>query len=239
MKIKDLFEAYRECMPDDENTQRIFRESGMVNRREEMDYAFFPLGSGVLTDTDQSKIDVAEIGPGGIMVLGNDFGTVRYVDEMKDKRENSSRTIYHLKSLKMDMDKTFFTNYYMGLRDDAQHPGTTMTKRVVPFKEEYDKLCLDFFRVQMDKIKPRMVICLGTYVRQAIAKYSPELGHLGKGPGIMKRYASGNCTAYTAYLPDGSNGRGVKFIIVPHPSFAHIYWERNGVKEKIQAEMNQ
>jgi hypothetical protein len=49
MRIKDLFIAYDTCIPDNEATRKTFYGSGMVTRRNEMDYAFFPLGSGILT----------------------------------------------------------------------------------------------------------------------------------------------------------------------------------------------
>lgn len=234
MRIKDLFIAYDTCIPDNEATRKTFYGSGMVNRRNEMDYAFFPLGSGILTS--KSAVDEAELNEGGIMILGNDFGTVGYVEELRDKRENSSRTIYNLKRLGLDMGDTFFTNYFMGLRDDALHPGTTMTKRVVRLQEAYKGLCSDFFRVQLELVKPRMVVCLGADVGRAVSGYFNGIGHFGKGPGLMKRYAKEDPAGYTAFLPDGPNG-GIKFILIPHPSFAHINW-RKGIKDKIKAAIN-
>jgi len=97
--IKELFEAYEKQVSRTPNVNEIFSQSGMVNRRKELEYGFFPLGSGILTE--KSKIEEAEIGERGTMVLGHDFGTVSYVNnKCENKREKeSNKTIRNLKTI--------------------------------------------------------------------------------------------------------------------------------------------
>ena len=58
MKVKDLFAAYDQYITAIPNSATIFEQSGMVNEFGKLDFGFFPLGSGILTD--KSKIE--EIG---------------------------------------------------------------------------------------------------------------------------------------------------------------------------------
>jgi hypothetical protein len=76
MKIQQLF---NELDVMSKNADPIFEESGMKNLYDRLDFGFFPLGSGILSE--RSKVDEAEIKENGIMVLGNDFGTLSYVEK--------------------------------------------------------------------------------------------------------------------------------------------------------------
>ncbi|MFI5138915.1 MAG: hypothetical protein ACHQIM_13915 [Sphingobacteriales bacterium] len=81
MKIQELFD---ELKTQTENKEDIFADSEIINWSEKMEYGFFPLGLGILTDniTIDSKAEGVEIAEGGVMVLGNDFGTVTYVNDV-------------------------------------------------------------------------------------------------------------------------------------------------------------
>lgn len=80
MQIKQLFKELKNASTD----VKVFDNSGMLNEFNKLDYGFFPLGSGILTEN--SKTEEAEIEEGGIMVLGNDFGTKSYIEnECKGK----------------------------------------------------------------------------------------------------------------------------------------------------------
>ena len=111
MKVKYLFAAYDQHITAIPNSAAIFEQSGMVNEFGKLDFGFFPLGSGILTD--KSKIEEAEIETCHIMILGNDFGTQDYVEnkcpDKKEKKTNS--TIKNLFSLDLKAEKTFFTNF--------------------------------------------------------------------------------------------------------------------------------
>ena len=193
MKIQQLFDALKE-KSDAENAESIFAESRMINRCKELDYGFFPLGSGILTD--RSKVEEAEISESGIMVLGNDFGTVSYIkNKCRDNRENKNNsTIRNILSVGLDIDTTFFTNFYLGLRIGE---GATMTKRDSPISERYKKFCYEFFLIQLELVKPRLVLWLGKDV-----DFTLHEKWIDKN--LLTKY---------------------KFEFIPHPSFAHINWK--------------
>src|ERR1700730_15436198 len=81
MKIQQLFDELKTVS---ENEEDVFTNSGMVNWSDKMQYGFFPLGMGILTErlkTEENiKATEVEIEEAGVMVLGNDFGTIRYVN---------------------------------------------------------------------------------------------------------------------------------------------------------------
>ena len=233
MKIINLFDSYKQFT---ENSETIFSDSGMVNEFGKLDYGFFPLGSGILTE--RSKIEIAEIKKGGIMVLGNDFGTIGYVEKMKNNREYNSKTIKNLERIGLDIDNTFFTNFYMGLRNDKLHSGTTNTKRIKQIEQSYKNLCYDFFLTQLEHINPKIVICLGKEVGQALSQHASEVFSkfsLNK-TGITKIFADTTNDNYTINTSDNIFGKR-KFILIPHPSYAHINWSKNDIEEKIKLEI--
>ena len=137
MQIEDLFDVYEQQFPKTLEIENVFEESKMVNRFNELDYGFFPLGSGILNS--KSKTREAEITNCNIMVLGNDFGTQEYIENKchgkKEKETNS--TIYNLFSLELNKETTFFTNLFMGLRTGKEMIGTK------DMKSAYEKFCLD------------------------------------------------------------------------------------------------
>ena len=98
----------------------------MIDISKKLDFGFFPLGSGILHE-NKSHINKAAIDDDCVMVLGNDFGTVNYLEtKCKNNRENTSKTIANLMRLDLNLDTTFFTNFYLGLRNDKVHQGTTI-----------------------------------------------------------------------------------------------------------------
>lgn len=147
MKISKLFTAYYEQLKSTPNSALIFAEAGMTKDAAKLQFGFFPLGSGILTN--HSYIEEAALNEGGTMVLGHDFGTVTYVNEKcKDDRENNSRTIQNLSDVGLRMEETFFTNFYLGLRDDSTHDNMKMTKLGVKRTNDYKNFCMAFFKTQ-------------------------------------------------------------------------------------------
>ena len=213
MKIQQLFHALEEKSLK-ENAKAIFDKSGMVNDYAKLKYGFFPLGSGILSD--KSKIDEAEISDGGIMVLGNDFGTVKYIDEQckQNLREpDSSKTILNLMDIGLNLTTTFFTNFYLGLKDDKRYKGVIMTsnKNVT---SEYRKFCYEFLLTQINFIRPRLIICLGKPVCTALSHF-----HKNLFPEFKNRNAQ--------YSEVNDLILGEKaFLFIPHPSGKHYNWTR-------------
>jgi hypothetical protein len=228
MKIKELFDELEKIK---ETSKSDFEISGMINRFNEMQYGFFPLGLGILTENNKIKNGHPndEIEKGGIMVLGNDFGTETYVNNYlnnPEKRvgETDSKTINNLLSEKvgLNLNKTFFTNFYLGVRT---HPNASMTKRVEKLQDSYKKICYEFFFTQINLLNPSIIICLGHDVKNALAeleasfeKWKPKSISLKKihdeENHIIKNTAFGNR----------------KFVVIPHPCDLRNFNEAHMIK---------
>ena len=74
--INELFTAL-EAKTRNESTAQIFKNSGMLNKYRELEYGFFPLGYGILSDDFHAGKTV--LSTCKIIVLGNDFGTADYL----------------------------------------------------------------------------------------------------------------------------------------------------------------
>src|SRR5690606_27535964 len=96
MSVQKLFNVLENHT---KNTDDVFKESGMKNKFRELDFGFFPLGNGVLTENFNPANDALETCR--IMVLGNDFGTLEYLNTtIPERREKTSNpTIKNLLTL--------------------------------------------------------------------------------------------------------------------------------------------
>lgn len=231
-KIKQLFNSLEQIVLASD-IQNIFDSAGMVCEYAQLEYGFFPLGSGVLTE--DSNIELAEILNCEVMVLGNDFGTLKYLKEnCPNRRELNSTTIKNLLSLGLRIENNFFTNFYLGLRNNEKFPGMTMTKLIVDRSECYQKFCFEFFKVQLEIMNPRIVICLGKQV--GFALYESMKGLFTefekKSMNLSKLYTSG----FKQYILNSQNDvlGNRTFLFIPHPSYAHINWTKHDIKEKIK-----
>jgi uracil-DNA glycosylase len=230
MKIQELFNELEKAT---EGQKEIFTESGMLNCYKKMRYGFFPLGLGVLKE--DVNLENAEMEEGGIMVLGNDFGTVKYVQYNCKYNNNEgehgiSKTIDNLLNIKkFDVKKTFFTNFYLGARlDCGDYYGTTMTKRMFggqtnKLKDNYKKLCYDFFIKQLQLLKPRMIICLGHDVKDALIELT---GLSPQTKGIFDQWESKHNTFKKIYEINDNHIIRINenetlgtqiFVTIPHP----------------------
>lgn len=70
----------------------------------------------------------------------------------------------------MNLKSTFFTNFYLDVRDDKKHPEATMTRSVVKLEKQYKKLCHNFFITQLNMMNPKIIVCLGHDVKDALAE---------------------------------------------------------------------
>lgn len=216
MKIKCLFDLYKDFIEQNPTSNVSFTESGMVNDYAKLYFGFFPLGSGILTQN--SKIDIAEINDCKVMVLGNDFGTVDYVENdcPNNEEKKTNPTLRNLFELDLDKDTTFFTNLYLGLRKEGKNTDPkTLTV-------EYKKLCFAFFKIQLDFMNPQTVLCLGREVRQSLLSFSSVFSNLTK-------------VDNTSITSDEFFGQR-KFIFIPHPSMAHFNW-KGEIKNEIKSSL--
>jgi hypothetical protein len=232
MKIQQLFDELKIITNDKES---VFEDSGMINCYNKMQYGFFPLGLGILTENNKIKDDLRtdEIEKGGVMVLGNDFGTVSYVNSYVDNPEKrigeiDSKTITNLLNEKVGIDKnkTFFTNFYLGVRTN---PNATMTKRVEVLNENYKKICHKFFITQLNLFNPSIIICLGHDVKNALLKSKESnlfLNWKPKSGSIKEIY---DLDYHIIKIKNEELGKR-KFILIPHPcdlrNFTKIHMEK-------------
>lgn len=212
MKIEQLFSELKKIT---KGKEPVFTASGMANWYDKMKYGFFPLGFGILTEdiTMESKAADVEIEQGGIMILGNDFGTAGYV---KDKcngigEAKTNKTINNLLDDRVGLkgNNTFFTNFYLGVRT---HPDATMTKRIEPLTDDYKKICYKFFLTQLELLDPQIIICLGHAVKEALIdsktsfdKWEP------KSKSIKKIHIESNHIIKSELFGNR------KFVLIPHP----------------------
>jgi len=230
--IKDLFEKYNTHF---KASEEIFKASGMINTRQELDYGFFPLGSGILND--KSQTDVAEIKENGILVLGNDFGTTKYLESIySTKRESATGnpTLRNLiVKLNLPSESTFYTNLFMGLRDNSINQKTTNIDSEEPKLEPYRKLCADFFLTQLKHTQAKKVLVLGPKVAHAL--YLSFTGQFdafkSKSAQISTFYKNGNKGCFIN--PTEGPLKGYEFMVIPHPSFSHISWNGLEIESRV------
>jgi len=215
MKIQHLFD---ELIAITKNTESDFEDSGMINRFQEMQYGFFPLCWGILTENNKlvETTPTTEIEEGAVMVLGNDFGTRNYVNgyvSNPEKRvgEIDSKTIINLLNAKVGINtsKTFFTNFYLGVRVNEK---ATMTKRVEDLTSGYKSLCFEFFVKQVNFIKPSIIICLGHDVKNALIDSKTSFDKWAPKSNSIKRIHH-ECKHVLESEIFGDR----KFVLIPHP----------------------
>ena len=118
--------------------------------------AFFPGGQGLWLEDD------SELTP-DILVLGHDFSTVTEYNKMLASRQNeiNSPTWRELRKLfqaaGIDLNRCFFSNVYMGLRDVVSMTGVFPGSK----DKEYVKRNQNFLRFQIRTLKPKVIITLG------------------------------------------------------------------------------
>lgn len=130
---------------------------------------FFPGGDGLWRD--DSRIKLGAISPfpiGGIMFVGNDFGTL---ETFKRTLRTGYENVLTWRNLKQRLttaeipgDVGFYTNAVLGLRTDknaidyldwSRHP-------------DFCQFCGDFLYVQLEAMKPRLLVVLGQKPKNTI-----------------------------------------------------------------------
>ena len=118
--------------------------------------AFFPGGKGLwLEDSSNVYPDV--------LVLGHDFSTVNYYTKMLESEQSEInsptwRTMIKLFSdAELDLNRCFFSNVYMGLRDADKMTGEFPGSK----DKDFVKRNLQFLKLQISTVKPKVIITLG------------------------------------------------------------------------------
>ena len=184
----------------------VFEKSGMTNRYNELEFGFFPFGTGNLSGNgkDMERCHT--------MILGNDFGAEGYLDGCveKGRRESESNpTIKNLKLLNLDQNTTFYTNFHLGVRRSDSN-----IERSEKLQPEFTALCYDYFLEQLRIAQPEVVICLGNDVRLSLIQASEVFTPWGpKSRSLKSLYENGQ---FNLQVNDPSLGQR-RFIIIPHP----------------------
>ena len=128
-----------------------YSESGMVPVPEMMNFGFFPGGRG--TYDGSFSLDKKNI-----MVLGQDFGTESYYKKWRETGESKEKYTRILNKANVDLNACFFTNAYMGLRNEVIQENdkkVTMTSPLTA-SEKFREESQCYFIKQIDTLNPRV-----------------------------------------------------------------------------------
>ncbi len=133
--------------------------------------SFFPAGRGLYQPNGSTQTPTFP--HGGVMVVGRDFGTHgAYVQANAERGERESDPTWnHLLTLLdeagCDPRSCFFSNAFMGLRkgNQARNVGDTPAHR----DKKFLAACRDFFIVQLEMMRPRVLLTLGSAVPAFVA----------------------------------------------------------------------
>jgi hypothetical protein len=130
---------------------------------------FFPGGDGLWRDDSSIKLSSTSPFPvGGIIFLGNDFGTLQTFEKTLRTGYENVLTWRNLKrrltAAEIPGEVGFYTNAVLGLRTD---------KKAVEYLDwsrhpEFCQFCGDFLRLQLEAMKPRLLVVLGQRPKDTI-----------------------------------------------------------------------
>src|SRR6267378_4243948 len=136
---------------------------------------FFPGGDGLWRDDSQLHDKPQFPFPfGGIMFLGNDFGTL---DSFKTLLRRGYENPPTWRNLKLRLNRAgipgrlgFFTNAILGLRTENKALDA-MDWTNYP---QFGRLCREFLEFQIETVKPRLVVVLGSKAKLAVCSDLPH-----------------------------------------------------------------
>ena len=130
---------------------------------------FFPGGDGIWRDDSQlAESSSGLVASGGVMFLGNDFGTLKSYEKLRKKGYENPLTWKHVKErvkrAGLHPSLTFFTNAVMGLREN----GTALDKKDWDEAPLFRSFCREFLAYQIEILKPRLIVVMGPTPRLTI-----------------------------------------------------------------------
>ena len=131
---------------------------------------FFPGGDGLWRDALQiAQRSRGSLAVGGVMFLGNDFGTLRSYTKLRARGFENPPTWRHVRlrieRAKLPSSLAFFTNAVMGLRDG----GTALDKKDWEREPQFKSFCREFLAFQIELLKPRLIVVLGPVARATLS----------------------------------------------------------------------
>jgi uracil DNA glycosylase superfamily protein len=126
---------------------------------------FFPGGDGLWRD-DVKAPSTSPFPVGGIMFLGNDFGTL---ESFKKTLQRGYENVPTWQRLKERLEKAaipgevgFYTNAVLGLRTEQK------AVERINRSPDFCKFCDEFLRFQLETMNPRMIVALGRAVKSRV-----------------------------------------------------------------------
>jgi len=122
---------------------------------------FFPGGEGLWrNDAQLAAASPGLVSVGGIMFLGNDFGTCAGFENPLTWRHVKRR----VDRAGLPTALTFFTNAVMGLRES----GTALAKKDWDGEPKFKSFCGEFLGFQAETLKPQLVVVMGPGPRSTL-----------------------------------------------------------------------
>ena len=136
---------------------------------------FFPGGDGLWrADADCRLEKAGHLSKGGVVFLGNDFGTLKQYRKLAANGFENPPTWRHIKErvrlAKIPTELTFFTNAIMGLRIE----GTALTKKSWQQMPKFARFCGEFLQYQLAVLEPRLTVVMGPDARGAFDAFAKD-----------------------------------------------------------------
>jgi hypothetical protein len=157
---------------------------------------FFPGGDGLWRqDSELAQPSTGVLPQGGIIFLGNDFGTLQSYLKLRAKGYENPLTWKHLKQRVRDaglpQGLTFFTNAVLGLRKE----GKALDKKDWATMPGFADFCRRFLIYQIELLRPKLVVVLGPQSRATFDVLAQDR----KSDGQFPRAKIGNHTTSVHY----------------------------------------
>lgn len=163
---------------------------------------FFPGGDGLWREDCQlDQVSSGTLQPGGIIFLGNDFGTLNRYRRLQSRGFENPPTWRHLRKrirrAGLPENRTFFTNAIMGLRSAKQ--AKALDKRIWQSIPMFAGFCREFLVYQVEVLRPRLLVILGPHARLSHEALSPLPRGVDGMPskvGIGRHTTSVHCSSH-------------------------------------------
>jgi hypothetical protein len=199
--------------------------------------AFFPGGYGLWREDLTQPLPTFPVG--GVMVLGHDFHSkTGYEASLARGREAASQPTWRnltvlLERAGIPFTRCFFTNVYMGLRDDGSTTG--------PFPGAKDPVfvahCVAFLREQLAAQRPSLILTLGINAPAILGTQSADLAAWTRRRGL--KHLDENSPVRQGVSFQGLPGLATTVVALTHPSqrAASVRHRRYGGEDGAAAEL--
>jgi len=123
---------------------------------------FFPGGDGLWRDDSEVTVSrPGDIPTGGVLFLGNDFGTLSTYEKLRSRGYEDPWTWRNVKKrvreVGIPVETTFFTNATLGLRTNEK----ALSRKNWEAMPTFARFCGEFLDYQLAVIQPRLTVVMG------------------------------------------------------------------------------